>query len=651
MALINVLGSEIDLITLEPWESAAQATVVDRATLAQTWAEGIRGTIAGLIGGMNPVDVIWSDEFTPIPTVSPGGLAGIPLIDPNIADLIIPIIDEIDFDVPPPLPLDEELIVEPAPDPDFNIIPYEQPERPEDNWPVFNEDEPVLTPYTVRPEPDLFIPDPINITDRVVPEVPEYNIPDFDVDEPPTEDLDMPDTMFVYNEAEYNSDLRQQLADKLAVEIATGGTGLGPGIYEAILARRESKEQDVIDKILNWSSDRLHTLPPGMMDGKVEAANIAVLRSRTDHNNDVLIQESKLAQENTHFIIDRAIMFEKNIMDYINRFQDRQLEAAKFAVLSVIEVYKTRAAIYTAKLEAYKVRAQIYMTRVQAELVKAEFYKAQIEGFKALVSYDLARVEVYRAQLAASQTRVELYKALLEADNMQLQQDALRVNLYGMLVKTFEVLTNAQTARWNGYQAQIAGEVAKVQHYKTQVDAYNSRIQAYATEINALVEEYRGHIAGKQSEVEVFKARLQEYTTTSAVAMEQVKAETAIEGLKVEVYTADTRKFGTQVDGLARLYAGRVEQARNQSAARMQRQDLRLKEGITEAQLTSEQLRDAIKTYATMASAAISGFSASAHIGYAESRSDTQSTSLQESHIRNRSDQLIIQHVHRYEHD
>jgi hypothetical protein len=466
----------------------------------------------------------------------------------------------------------------------------------------------------------------------VIPSPPEYNIPEFDW-VLPTDDITAPEPQFVWNEVEYNSALKELIATKLFTELTNGGSGLPvateQAIYDRATSRMTDEEQIALDQMLDFFSGRGFDLPPGALAGQMLELNNKILKTREDLNNDILVQQSKLAQENTQFIIKASLESEKALMDNTNQFQTRAFEAAKFVVLSALQIYQSKIEMYKAKLQVYVAQAEVYKARIMGETAKAEFYKAQIQGVLASAEIQKTLVEIYTAQVNANMLLIQLYKAEMEGAQIRASIDEIRIKCFSALVQAYSAQVTAASERYRGYQAQISGEVAKAEMYKAQVEAYVASVGAYKAEVEADTLILKQDLAINENAVEIFKARIQQYLAQVQAGIGNIDAQAKIEGVKVDAYKAEVMGYSAELDAAGKTYLGRIEEAKARAEIEIKEADLIIKQALAEQELIQGNIKASAQIASQMAAAAISGVNASASIQNAESRSDSRSGSVQ----------------------
>jgi len=640
-------------ITMPAEISTAGGLVAGRFETATAYAASLWGDAQNLLTQLGDLSFPIDWEGVDLGEVDSGGLEGISAEEPAQPS-ITPIETEgVDFPYAAPVPVESTLPVRTAPtanitEPNFNI-----PEPPDVTWPVFNEDRPSISDIEIPNAPTITLPAVPQLAEISIPSPPEYSIPEFDW-ELPTDDLTAPEPQFVYNEAEYSSALTTALADKLYTNLISGGSGLPDAteqaIYDKAVSRQLDEEQDKLDQILNFFADRLFELPPGALSHQMLEMNNKILKTREDLNNDILTQQSKLAQDNTHAIIQESIQLEKNLMDNTNQFQARALDAAKFVVQGALAVYATKVEAYKARLLAYTSQAEVYKARISGEIAKAEFYKAQVEGLKATASVQESLAKVYIYQVEGLKIHIDLYKAQMEGASLRAEVDKTRIMGFAAMVQAYSAQVTASSERYRGYQAQISGEIAKAELYKSQAVAYTAMVDAYKTEVEADTLVLQQQIEMNKNEIDIFKAQLQKYSTDVEASVSDAKIQAMSEGLKIDVYKALSSNYEVELNSLTRVYLGRIEEAKASADIEIKEADLTIREALGKYELVLKAISAAAQIASQMAAAAISGVSASANIQNSESRSDSRSGSISESYVAQDIAQTSISVSHIYTH-
>lgn len=139
-------------------------------------------------------------------------------------------------------------------------------------------------------------------------------------------------------------ELKVDLFAKLITKLEAEGTGLGAEVEEMIwdrmLKRQETKNAEMYFEAENYFASRGFTLPPGALSGKLNEISIEIARNNTTTNNDIAVEQARLAQTNTHFLLSESW---KAIVGTIENEAN-----------SIVALNKTKYDKYLAQLESVK---------------------------------------------------------------------------------------------------------------------------------------------------------------------------------------------------------------------------------------------------------------------------------------------------------
>jgi hypothetical protein len=638
-----------DQITPPQAVSSSGSTVLEKFEQAQQYADEAWTESWSLLDQLKSLqyDIVW--DPIEIPALDLMGLDGLGMEEPTEPDIngdiavAMPELTEqlpelgditIDTETPPEMNIS---------DPGFNI-----PAAPTDEFPIFSENAPDLSAIDYPTKPDLNLPAVPQLTSISIPSPPEYSIADFE-GTLPSMDLTPPEPAFTFSEAPYASDVKDELAAKLLADLQTGGSGLNAAtehaIYDRALSRQETENEKVITDTLNLFASRGFVLPPGALSGAIIEAEARVAQIREDLNNDILIQQSKLAQDNTQFTVNAAIEQEKGLMGLHNQVQQRAFEVARYTVEAAVTIYGIKVEAYKAQLEVYKAMAQVYEARIRAETVKAELYRAQIAGIQAVVDVDKARIDAYQAQVQGISILIELYRAEMEGARVRAEVDRTRVQAFGALVEAYTAQIQAVTAKYETYRYQIEGEKAKADMYGAQVDAYEAQVQAYKARADVDVSRAQAEVELNRGRVDSYRAAIERYRAQVQAAIADTETQIKIEELDVSVYESQIRRYQAEVDATVRALNARVEDLKNRIELEIKEADVATRTALSKYEMTTESIRSAARVAGQLAASAMASVSASADISHRENRSDSTSASASMSSSSSSSRSVSVSNV------
>lgn len=199
--------------------------------------------------------------------------------------------------------------------------------------------------------------------------------------------------------------IRSNTLARIANELVEGSTGLNADVEQAIFdrarGRKDLNNQAKYEEAENYFASRGFELPPGALVGRLNEIIIESLREDADLNNDILVEQARLAQENSRFILEKAVSTVNEIeMNHVN---------------SILSYNKNVIDKYVAELEAYKNELLAESTRLETIL---KVYLGQVEAFKAEAQVAAVEVEVQAkiVELKIKQAQITAELAIKEAE-------------------------------------------------------------------------------------------------------------------------------------------------------------------------------------------------------------------------------------------
>ena len=530
---------------------------------------------------------------------------------------------------------------------------FSVPGAPAVNWPAFAKEAPSSAGISIPTSPTFNIPEIPALASVTIPAPPAYDIPEF-TGALPLDDLQAPVLSFSWGESTYSSALSTKLGDLLYDQLVAGGTGLDEATEQAIYVRAKSRmedeEQSLLDAINDGMAARGFPLPLGAYAAQVLAAETKILRSREDLNNDILVNQSKLAQENTHFIMQEAAKLETVLLTFYGEVQNRSLQAAQFVVTAVTQQYSLKVEAYKAKLAAYSTLAQVYQTRIQGEVTKAEFYRAQIAGVQASVTVQQSLIEAYRAQVAGIAALVDVYKAQMESAGIQAGIDKTRMEGFLAEVQAYSVKVSAEVAKYEGYKAQLSGEATKIDMRKANAEAYMAQVAGVKTGADIQLAVQEAKLAKTKAEIEVFAGYIQKYTADVQAAIGVAEIAAKRDGVKLDMFKAQGAMYSAELNAMIQTYLGKVEEVKNKTNLSIRESEVATQALLSKYQLTAENLKSVAQVTGQMASAAAASVNASLSASHSDSNNASNQGvfSRSESESNSTSYSAVEQTIHQY---
>lgn len=168
------------------------------------------------------------------------------------------------------------------------------------------------------------------------------------------------------------TDLTNTIISRLA-----GGTGLDPAVEQAIWDRARSRETKLAlaneDDIARTSEAMGFMMPAGVMVDQLRVAQQNYYDKLSDLSRDVAIKQAELEQKNLEGAVAAGTDLEGKI----------------------IQIYKTEADVYEAKVRATAEIAKLGMSRYES-LIRA--YESSVSAYKTRVDAERSRIEALTAQ-------------------------------------------------------------------------------------------------------------------------------------------------------------------------------------------------------------------------------------------------------------
>jgi hypothetical protein len=515
--------------------------------------------------------------------------------------------------------------------PDFNINPpaYDSPEKPDHDIISDPGDPQVTDPIEYPSKPSITIPAAPIFEDISFPAAPTITIPEFE-GEVPTETWDMPPN-FNYSEAIYSSDIWADLLSKVLNDIRNGGTGLGALIeeelYDRALERQEAENERLYQEIENYFEARNFSLPPGAMAGRLAEAAGKISRNNTIINTEITIDQSKLAQENTHFMIDKGIQLEGMLRDFFNAQANRAFEAAKIIATIGIEIFNAQVNKFNAEVQAYQALAMVFESRVKAALTQAQIYKTQIDACGVMSDVQKNLVTIYSEKIKALDITIKLYATEMEAAKIKAEVESIKLTMFELQVKIYIARIEADKAKFDVYVRELEGERTKAMVYSEQVKAYLGEVEAVKAESDVQIQ--TSDLALKENQIlaDRYRAEIAERETEIRATVAEITA--LVDGFKVEAmaYSAETEAEGSWLKAKVEEMRVGVENSKTKLAKAVGEIDAAIKGFAAMKGLQVEGTAGIMNTAAQLCASTMNAVNVTASVGYTGSGSVSETWS------------------------
>jgi chromosome condensin MukBEF MukE localization factor len=509
------------------------------------------------------------------------------------------------------------------------------PDDPDPDWPEDPGVAPNVSDVDVAAKPTYDIPSVPSLGDITVQAPPEDEVPAFEATEP-TFNVDAPQSIFLYEEATYSSSLKLATEAKLLDIVENGGTGLDDTVEAAIwdraLSRKQTADLAKHDEAERYFSSRGFNIPQGALVARLDELITERARAEDDINYDIMTEQAKLAQTNTHFAITSAIQYESSIMAYLGGVAQRTLDSSKYAQEAAIALFNAGVERYNAQLRGYQTAATIYESRIRASMLILEKYKLRLEGTRLQSDIQRSRVDIYKTQVDALTSLMNLYR--VEMDSARIKSDIERLKLEGYREKVgaYTARIGAVVSRYNAYQAQISGEVAKASVYSEQVKAYLANIQGSKVRSDISIAEAGVKLDSNRFLVEKYRAELERYRSETQARLGEVESKGTVYGHRVSMYDADTRAASSRMAADIESYRARSAHANDVVNQRIMQAKINLEELTRLHNIQVEAIKAGAVVSSQRAASALSSVAAGAQLsfrgGFDESKSEIEHTNI-----------------------
>ena len=487
------------------------------------------------------------------------------------------------------------------------LVPGDVPARPTIDDTVVLPSKPTVT------LPDLPVLDTLTIPAFSFPV-----LPTFDVDAPEFDGATAVPTVLQWAEPEYRTVILDEVVARLR-QMWAGGSGLPPAVEQAMWERAASREdltlQRAVREVVVDFSSRGFTMPTGMQAARVDALMEEGLIRKQGLQRELTIQVAQWQIENLRFACERAVAAENVFVSLFENGANRMFEAAKLHVQLQLDVMNAQIALFNARQSAYQVRAQVYKAQLDAALASVELYKAQLQGEIAKGQINEQRVKTFAAVVDSLRLHVEMYKA--EMEGAKTKSDVVRnqIDAYKADVSAYAERLSADKARYEVFESQVRGEMAKANLVDAEARAFAAIVQGKAAQIDAGAKQVDAAVNMQRAQLEAFKAQV-EGERARIVAQEATITAAA------RAFEADTQRMVAEANSQGEV--ARVEIAAQETVLRtnvaMYEAATRsiiaqIETMINKARVQLEALAQAGDIGATLAAGAMAGVSTSVSLG------------------------------------
>ena len=504
------------------------------------------------------------------------------------------------------------------------------PEAPTYTYPDDPGDAPSMAEVDIPTNPTYELPTAPTLNDIALPTAPDISIPTLDA-EAPEFDLVFPGTSFIYNEDTYQSDLLEEVKDKLLTDLQnvdeTGGMSLD--VEDAIWTRATTRYDEEAERALDML-DALYSgfdIPPASYAAGRAQIIAQNDRQRSELSYDITVKQAELAQTKALEMVKNVIGLEKELIAHSDNVAQRSLQSAIATVEMALKIHDGKVKSFLAELENYKTAAYVVTEKIKANMLELEVYKGKMEGAKIEADIQNLLVALYNARLGAVQTSISIYKTEMEGAAIKADVQKRLLEAYGQQVSAYVARINGITARYNAYQAQVAGEKIKADVYLAQTQAYGERVKATQAEVEINAKEAEVQLAQNQEKISKYEIDLKKYDVQVKAILEEIKVLAEAYGYESRAYESEINAEATISKAQIDLYRAQVDKmvaeaeiaikgAEFDQEAILRSKELTIKAMETSAQITSQLTASVLNTVHTSAS-----------LSFSDSRSQSKSDS------------------------
>lgn len=402
---------------------------------------------------------------------------------------------------------------------------------------------PALTIPDMPEAPDVELPEIPHLASIELPDLPVFDLPQFTATAPVL-DVPIPNADFSFTPAPFDDDLMQPLKTTIS-KMLQGDFILPAPAINAIRARAHqaanAEERRGVDAAYAELSARGFAEPQGQLNSRIQQLRDTARMARSETNRDVYIQDQTAAMENLRAGVASGIQLEGSLIQLSVQENELRLNAAKYAMDVVMQVFNARIGLYNAELQGFAIQAQVYRDKLQGVLAQVQIYQTEMEGAKIRGELNTQQVELYNAQLRGVQTAVEIYTAQVQGAEVKARANLAVIQGFSAQVQAFSAQVGAQTAQWEGYRAQVQAQLGTVQYYNTAVQAYGERVRAYAAgeQVKQSVAELQ--MKSSTMQLDAWRSTLQLFQARTEAEVERIKAVATSFGAQTDVYKANAQ--------------------------------------------------------------------------------------------------------------
>lgn len=273
---------------------------------------------------------------------------------------------------------------------------------------------------------------------------------------------------------------RSDMIAKLQTMLSDGVTGLDETVEELLWerARQRQELQNIAqyDEANQYFSSRGYVLPPGALAGRLAEISVEIERNNANINNDITVEQARLAQANTHFMLEKGaliVMEEmKTSMDAVLKQNEKMIQSYSLSV----EKFKQDMAVEIAEMES---TAKVYSTQADVFRAVAAVAAEDINARKVVDEVTLKYVEA-TANLKLRAAEVILDKSM-RAFGMQIEAAKAAAQLASQM--TAGALSSIHASASISGSANLSGQGSASLSYSSQDQTSKQEVHTYTESV------------------------------------------------------------------------------------------------------------------------------------------------------------------------
>lgn len=329
-----------------------------------------------------------------------------------------------------------------------------------------------------------------------------------------------------------------------------GGTGLNAEVEDAIYSRAREKldveAKRVQDAAFADTAARGFTIPNGALYSALARARQDASNNNAKSATDIAVAQAEMEQKNLQFAVSTSAALRKSMIDSTMAYlqaavslNGQALQYAKNMLDADIEIYNTEVKVFTMRLDQYKAEASVYELKSRIAMNAVEIYKAEIQAYTATLGADKNKIEIYRSLMDANSVAAGLYKTRVDAVVSQASLEKMKLEMHQLAVQTFSAEVSAKNSEWQGYQAQIEGNLGAVKVYAAEVNAFEGQISAYKAQLSADIEKVNGVTAKNASLIQRYNAEVGAFEAELRANVTELAGKIDVQKSKLTKYQGD----------------------------------------------------------------------------------------------------------------